>query len=188
VRKKVFLFLLISVILALPARGANLYKGNLYGAFKDKEEIRVYLKEVENAAGDVRVNVAAFRDIFRRVLPRRVNIKFREVNNARLADAVISAKIKRYKFKENAMLIPISIWAVIADTTAPKSSAKLTVDYRVLGPDGGKALMELKNFTTTARLPKGEMTGDKSFRHAAEKSINRFLYRAFHKQKKKSGF
>lgn len=181
--KKIFLALLLCLILISSADAAN-----LYGRFKEKPVIKVYLEEVKSEASNPNVNIPVFKDTFRKIMVERVNINFEPVRDRSAADAVVTADIKKYTFKKNVMPMFFSLWAFIADTTAPKSSATLVVDYRVLTPEDGKLLAEFKDFTTIERRPRKHVAGGKDFFYASAKNINRFLYRAFQKQRKKSRF
>jgi hypothetical protein len=174
------LLLLFSFILA-PDVSAE----NLYDRFKDKPEIRLYLKEVTSEVKEGHVNTSAFRDVFREVLPRRVGMKFKEARNPQAADAAVTAKLKKFTFKKDAIPMFFSVWAALADLSAPKSSAFLVVDYEIRHPRDNTLLAEFRAFTTNERRPKEDMRGPKGFRHAANKNINRFIYRAFYKQRRK---
>ena len=181
--RKIFLSLLLCMALIPSARAAN-----LYSRFKEKPVIKVYLEEVKSEASNPNVDISVFKDTFRKILVKRVNVNFEPVSGKSGADAVVTADIKKYKFKKSVMPMFFSLWAFIADMTAPKSSATLVVDYRVLTPEDGKLLAEFKDFTTVERRPRKHVAGGKDFFYASAKNINRFLYRAFHKQRKKSRF
>ena len=154
---------------------------NLHEMFEDYPHIKLYLKDVTNEAKDPHVKVNVFRDVARDALKERVNIKFVPVDSLDEADVVVTAKIKQYVFTEKALPSIFGAAALAADTATPKSSAKLTVDYELTSPTG-KVLMKHKDFTTEARLPVQEMRGEKAFKHAVDKNVNRFLYRSFREQ------
>ena len=177
-KRVTLLILLISFILVPRAHGANLYT-----KFKDAPAIKIYLKRVTNEVNDPRVKTSAFKDVFKDVLSKRLNINFESAGNPTDADCVINATIKKYSFKKRAMPIPVSPWAIIADATAMKSSAKLVVDYLISDPATGDILAKFKGFTISERRPIKDMAGDEGFKHAAFKNINRLIYRAFYKQK-----
>lgn len=178
--KKLFLvFLLLCFIGTSYARDTNLYE-----MFKDSPHIKVYLEDVANEVENTHINVDTFKDIFKEVLVKRLGIKFIPVDNASQADVVVLGKIKKYVFKEKVMPSFFGTAALVADTAAPKSAAKLVVDYKIISPKDGKTLFSYKNFTTDERRPYKDMLGEKAFTHAATKNINRFIYRAFYKQKR----
>jgi len=155
---------------------------NLYSLFKDKPEIKIHLKKVTSEVSAPHVKNSVFKDVFRKVLPERVNTRFRWANNARSGDCVVTAKIKKYVFTKKAMPSLMGRFSLIADLLAPKSAARLVVDYTITNPDGTKILAEFRDFTINARRPRKDMVGKKAFMHAANKSINRFLHRAFDPQ------
>jgi hypothetical protein len=175
---------IIAILVLCVSVTAYAAKENLYEAFKDHDIIRVSLDPVENDVTDPQVTAAGFTKIFEETLPERLNIAFSCVKNTGEADVVVKARIKKYAFKEKVPPRFFSTASLIADTTAPKSSAKLVVDYEIIDAATGKALMEFKNFTTEERRPIEDMTGEQGFSHAASKNINRFLYRAFYRQRK----
>ena len=158
---------------------------NLYDTFKDKGEIKVYLKDVEIDVKDQDVKEKVFREVFGDVLKERLNIDFIGSRSEKDSDVVVLARIKGYIYRKKVLPSFWSTAAIVADTTAPKSAAKLSVDYKILDPQTGKIILSFKNFTTDTRRPKKEMVKEKAFFYAAEKNINRFIYRAFYKQRKK---
>lgn len=183
-KRIISLFLVFCFAFAPASYGRGPYQ-NLYRKFRDKKEIKVYLKSVKSDLKDVPKSVRAFQKSFKEILPKRVNVKFRQMSSERGADVVITAKITKYEFSAETLPNVISVLGAIVDTTAPKSSAKLTVDYTIFDPSGKEKLSAFKNFTTNERRPKEDMEGEKAFLHAATKNINRFLYRAFQKPKKR---
>lgn len=173
---------LITVFFALTAHAAE---KNLYSKFKGNSRIRVYLGEVTIEAKDAYVNVNVFRSVFDDVLKKRLNIEFVPVRDIADADVVVTARIKDYTFSKSVLPSFFGAGALVADATAPKSAAKLIVDYKVLKPKSKGVLLVYDSFITDERRPVEHMTGEKAFRHAAAKNINRFLYRAFYKQRKR---
>ena len=150
---------------------------NLYKMFKGRPDIKVYLKDVTSDTKDPKVSTGVFEKVFKDVLPERLNIEFIPVDNANQADVVVRARIKSYLFKEKVAPRFFSLAALAADTTAPKSLARLVVDYDITSPEGEKVLLSFKNFTTEERRPTKDMAGEGGFIHAANKNINRFIYR-----------
>ena len=169
---------LLTLCFAVTAHAAE---RNLHKMYEDYDQIKVYLKSVWSESEDPHVKVNVFRDVCKKVLKERINIKFLPVESADEADVIVTAKIKKYAFTENALPSIFGTAALVADATAPKSSAMLTVEYEVISPKG-KMLMKHKDFTTEARLPIKEMKGERAFEHAVYKNANRFLYRTFHEQ------
>jgi len=165
----------------------NTATASLYHKFKNKPEIKLYLSEVKSKVQEPHVKTAVFRKVFRDVLPTRVNIKFKSVSNPKMADAIIKATITKYKFNKKVMPSFFSTWALVADTAAPKSAAGLSVDYEIIDPKTNKVMAKLQNFTIDVRMPIEDMKGEKAFINAATKSINRFIYRSFYRQKSKAG-
>lgn len=157
---------------------------NLHHMFKDAPEIRVYLAEVTSEVDSPYVKVSVFKDIFKDVLEARVDFKFIPVNSPDEADAIVKAHIEKYIFTEKVLPNMLSVWAAIADTTAPKSSAKITVDYVITKPQTGKTLHEASNFTTEERRPQADMNEENAFVYGAIKNINRFLYRTFRERER----
>jgi len=181
-KKALFLFLALCFLAtSVYARSSQ----NLYDKFESNRDIKVYLKDVKNTSDNQAVNANVFKDVFGDVLRRRLNIQFVSVNNAKDADVVITCDIEKYVFTGKAMPSFFGAQSLAADTAAPKSQAILTVDYKVLSPKSGRLMFEARNFTTTERRPIKHMEGASAFKYAAEKNINRFLYRTFHKQKHK---
>ncbi len=154
---------------------------NLYEMFKDYPRIKVFLKEVIDQTGNPEVEIDIFKRVFGETIENRINITFIYVNDEKDADVVVTAKIKTYTFTEKALPSFTSIWAFTADTTAPKSSAKIVVDYEIISPTDGKTLLSYKNFTTDARKPIEQMKGEMGYSSAVDKNVNRFIYRAFYK-------
>ena len=114
---------------------------------------------------------------------------FAPVYNAKDADVIVTAEIKEYVFTEKALPTVFGgMWGVVADTATPKSLAKLVVDYKVINAKNDKLLLEYKYFATEEKRPREDMKGAQAFIHAANKNINRFIYRAFHYQRRKGGF
>lgn len=178
--------LMVLFVSFLIASGAYAVQENLYETLKDKPHIKVYLKEVKNDTKDPHVKLDVFKNVFKEVMTKRINIKFIPVNNAKDADVVVTAEIKEYVFEEN--VLPSFFGgtaAIVADATAPKSSARLVVDYTVTDPKNGDSMLEHKKFTTEARRPVKDMQGEKAFIYATQKNANRFLYRSFHRQRPK---
>jgi len=178
----VFAFLFLCVATVSYAAGDNLSE-----MFKETGEIKVYLKDVKIDISDPDAKEEVFREVFGDVLKKRINIEFVQARSEKDSNVVVLATISKYTYNEKVLPSFWSTAAIIADTTAPKSAAKLSVDYRILDPQTGKTLLSFKNFTTDTRRPQKDMTKDKAFFYAAQKNINRFFYRAFYKQQKKRG-
>lgn len=179
---KTIITIVLVMLLTMPCFAAN---KNLYEMFKGQDEIKVYLKNVETDVSQISVDTGVYREVFKEVLAKRVNKDFTLVRWAKDADVVVAARIKKYIFKDKVMPRFFSTYSLVADATAPKSSGKAVVDYKVYDPAEKKLLMEFKNFTTEERRPRVDMVGDASFRYTMEKNINRFIYRTFSKQNKK---
>ncbi len=178
--KKILIFFLAFCFAAISYADRR----NVYEMFKEKPHIKVYLKKVDSDVDDPYVKINEFKRIFEDVHRKRIKIKFVPVDSADKADVVATVKIKDYIFRKKAMPSIFGAAAVAADTLAMKSSAKLSVDYTLTDPKTGKIITEFKNFTTNARRPVKSMEdGNKAFEFAAEKNINRFIYKAFHEQK-----
>lgn len=177
-KKILIFFIFISLSTTSLAKDKNLYE-----TFKEYPEIKIYLQDIKNKTGNPKVKPEIFREIFEKTMGERLTVKFLCVNAPEKADIAIDATIKRFDFKEKALPSFFSVAALAADMTAPKSAAKLIVDYELSKPDTGKAVFVLKNFTTDARKPIEDMKGDMAYFAAVEKNVNRFLYRAFYKQK-----
>ena len=180
-KKTILFFLLLTITI-------NAYgiEKNLYHTFKDYPEIKVHFEEVISEADHPNVNIRVFEEIFNNVLPQRIGIKFVPVASGDLADVIIKANIKDHAFTEKAMPLMFSAMTLVADSTTPKSAAKLVVDYQIIDPKTGEIISEFKAFTTQERRPIKDMEDEKAFKHVATKNVNRFLYRAFYEQKKKS--
>ncbi|MFH1594474.1 MAG: hypothetical protein ABID09_07245 [Candidatus Omnitrophota bacterium] len=179
---RAILLALISLLLV-----TNLYaaENNLNEMFKDMNEIKVYLREATSTIDAPDVDMVRFKEIFNDVLTKRINMSFVPVANPGDADLIIDATVKGYVFKEKVMPSIFGTAALVADTTAPKSAAKLVVDYTIYDPKDNKILATYKNFTTDARHPVKEMEDGKAFALAATKNANRFIYRAFYEQQKR---
>ncbi len=161
------------------------YSNNLYEMFRDYQKIKVFLKEVIDQTGNPQVKTDIFKKVFRETIENRINITFIYVNDKKNADVIMTAKIKSYVFTEKALPSFMSVWAFTADTTAPKSSAKIVVDYEIISPTDGRALLSYKNFTTNTRKPREQMKGEMGYTNSVAKNVNRFIYRAFYKQRNK---
>lgn len=180
-RKTAYLFfILICLTTALYAYGNNLYE-----IFRDYQKIKVFLKEVIDQTGNPQVRIDVFKSVFGETIENRKNIAFIYVNDKKDADVIVTAKIKNYVFTERALPSFMSVWAFAADTTAPKSSAKIAVDYEIISPADNRVLLSYKNFTTDARKPIEQMKGEMGYSNSVAKNVNRFIYRAFYKQRGK---
>lgn len=182
-KKIVLIFILIFLAAKLYASPDNLYE-----AFKDYYEIKVFLKDVINETEDSNVKTDVFKKVFKDVLTERVNINFIPVDNEKDADVIVISRIKDYVFTERALPMraaPFFIIAVtiIADTAEPKSAAKLIVDYEIRRPEDNKAIFSYKNLTTEARQIRENMKGEMGYIHALRENINRFIFRAFYERK-----
>ncbi len=173
---------IIAVLFALVLTG-NAVADNLYEDFKYKPEIRVYLKDVTSEVEDPAVNIKLFREIFNEVLLKRLNMRFVPVNSMENADVIITALIKGYVFNEKVLPSFFSTASIVADTAAPKAAAKLVVDYKVISPVDGGVILKAKNFTTDERRPQKDMNSDNAFAFAANKNVNRFIFRSFYKER-----
>lgn len=161
------------------------YSENLHRRFKDSPLVKVFLKDVRDDSGNPAVSVEDYRRIFRETLDDRVNMKFRAVDSDAEADVVVEADIKSYAFSEKPLPRFYSAYAVVADVTAPKSSGKIVVDYRVKEPSSGKMLLHFRSFTTEQSMPMKDMEGPSGFVNTAGESIDRFIYRAFYPAKRR---
>ena len=161
------------------------YDNNLYEIFKDYQKIKVFLKEVTDRTGNPQIETDIFKRVFGETIENRKNITFINVNDEKNADVIVATKIKNYIFTERALPSFMSIWAFTADTTAPKSSAKIVVDYEIINPADNRVLLSYKNFTTDARKPIEQMKGEMGFSNAVAKNVDRFIYRAFYRQRDK---
>lgn len=161
------------------------YSNNLYEMFRDYQKIKVFLKEVIDQTGNPQVEIDIFKSVFGETIEDRINITFIYVNDEKNADVIVTAKIKNYVFTERALPSFTSVWAFTADTTAPKSSAKIVVDYEIISPTDSRILLSYKNFTTDARKPIEQMKGEMGYSSSVAKNVDRFIYRAFYKQRNK---
>lgn len=175
VRKIVLCFLIIAGI-AFSAEARDHLK-----KFRDRDEIKVYLKDVVNKTKSDLVSPEAFRKVFDAAMAARVKVKFEVVGSEAEADVVIDAAVKTYVFKAKVMPRFYSTYALVADATAPKSFAKVIVDYKVYEARTGKKLLEFPNFTTEERLPVDMMAETGPGNAALKKSIDRFVFKAFYK-------
>jgi len=177
----------IVILIALCCMVSSVYAAsdNLYEQYKGMPEIKVYLKEVTNDTNDPHVNIKAFEKVFKDSLSKRINMNFVSVDNPKEAAVMVTAKIKKYAFTEKAKPSMFGAAAFVADTATPKSAAKLVVDYKIISPTNDKVLLEYKNFTTDERRPQADMLDANAFVNAAIKNINRFIYRAFYKKRKR---
>ena len=178
--------ILLALVFLFVATGVSADNENLYYMFEDKPHIKVYLKEATSEVNDPAVSINEFKRIFDDVHRNRVNIKFMPVDSPDKADVIVTAKIVSYSMTERALPSLFGAAALVADTTSPKSSATLSVNYTIIDAETGKVLSEFDNFKTDARRRVRNMKGAKAFEFAAEKNISRFIYRAFHKQKPKA--
>ncbi len=181
--KKIFLVFLVLCFAAVSYAGER----NVYEMFKEKPHIKVYLKEVTSETENPDIKISEFKRIFDDVHRKRIGIKFVPVESGDEADVIVTANIERYVFTKKVAPSLFGVAALVADTLAPKSSAKLVVDYKVTDPMTGKLITEFKDFTTDARRPVKNMEeGSKAFEFAAMKNINRFIYKTFCEQKTKA--
>ena len=123
-KKAILIFLAVCFAVSSYARERNLYE-----KFKNKPHIKVYLKEVTSEAENPNAKISEFKRIFTDTHRKRINIKFVPVDSADKADVIATVKIKSYVFTEKALPSIFGVAALAADTLAPKSSAKLVVDY-----------------------------------------------------------
>lgn len=178
-KKIILILLLLCLTVTSYARDRNLYE-----RFKDAPHIKVYLKEVTSGIKDPHVDINMFKRIFKKVLEKRLNIKFISVDRAAGADVIVTARIKKYVFKKKVAPSFFGTPALVADIAAPKSEARLAVDYKITSPTTGKVLWEYKDFGRTERRPRKVMTDKKAFGYAAVKNINWFFYKAFYKERR----
>jgi len=177
--RKIAIFVLFFAICC-----ASVYaERNLYEVFKGKDVIKVYLKEVKDDTGDSLVNENLFSEVFEDVIKKRINIKFEPVKSPDQADVIIEADIHKFDYKEKVHPRFYSAYALVADATAPKSSARIVVDYTVKIPGGRE--YKFKRFTTEERQPREGLDKDGALKGAIIKNVNRFIYRAFYKQRKR---
>lgn len=171
------LFLLIAFIYY----AANLYamENNLYEKFKDDREIRIFLEDVVNETDSPAVKTDVFRNVFKETIEKRLEMKFAYTNDKKDADAVVIVRIKNYTFTANAMPFFFSTASLAADALTPKSSGKIAVDYEVIQPSDGRALLHYKNLTTEERRPHKDMEGDKGFVNSVNENVNKFIHKTF---------
>ncbi|MBN1354030.1 MAG: hypothetical protein JW994_05135 [Candidatus Omnitrophica bacterium] len=175
--------IVLSLLIAIVAFTSYAADKNLHERFEDYDQIKVYLDDVTDRSGNPAVSTAKFRDIFNDVLKKRINVYFIPVTSEKEADVVVNVVIDEYAFERVAMPLFFSWKLLLIDATSPKSYAKLTVNYRIQDPKNGRTLLEYNRFTVGVRRPIKQMKGDSAFIYAAAMSTNRFLYRAFYKQK-----
>jgi len=180
VKKLVCAFVAALLLFSGPAWGKNLYE-----LFKDKPIINVYLNKVENLTGEDNFNESEFKKIFGEALRKRINIQFSLVDKKEDADVVIDALVKDYVFREKVLPRMFSVASLAADTATPKSLTKLVVDYNIFDQEEGKLLMSFANFTTEERFPVQFMQGENAPIASLKGNVDRFVYRAFYKEKDK---
>ncbi len=184
-KKILLLFVLVSLATSLYAS-----QNNLYEMFEDYYEIKIFLKDVINETENPDAKTNVFRDVFKDVVNKRINIKFIPVDREENADVIVNSKIKDYIFTEDpfplrAVPIVMMPFVAMADTAEPKSSGKLVVDYEVRRPKDNKILFSYKHLATDKRKPKEKMTEDVAYTCALWENINRFIFKAFYKRGKR---
>ena len=157
---------------------------NLYHRFSEKSEIKVYLKDVKNESDAKEVDIKIFKKIFKEELGQRIAMNFVSVETQDEADVAVSATIEKYAFTEKALPNFLSLYALAADSTAPKSQADLVVSYVVRDARSDRIIAKKNNFTIAERRPIDDMKGENAFKFACEKSINRFIFRMFRQQER----
>lgn len=180
------LFLVVVIYLFLTS-GLHASRDNLYKIFNIYPEIKVYLGGVIDETGHPDVKVDLFRNVFKDVLRKRVNIEFIPVETESEADVIINCRIRDYVFQKKAPPyrpgpLFISAIAVVADTAEPKSAAKLVVDYEVRRPEDDKVIYSYKKLTTEERQPQALMEGEMGYIAGLKENMNRFIFRAFYKR------
>ena len=176
-------FLIIAFV-SLMVFSAFASEDNLHHLFKDYSVIKIYLNNVEiTASHDGEVNEKDFREVFKEMAEKRINIKFEPVDTADQADVVVNAHIEEYVYRKRVLPRVTSLWALIADGTRPKSMGKLRIDYEITCPNHNNHKVARENFITEERLPVEDMYKEIAFIHSARRNVNRFLYRTFYEQK-----
>jgi len=153
---------------------------NLNKMFKNKKVVKVFLSNVVNETGKPDASIEVFKKAFADELASRKNMKFEAAATQADADVVVDAKIKSFEFKARVLPRFMGVESLAADMTAPKSYAKLVVDYTITSVKTGKELAMFKNFTTEELRPVKHMEGEKGYFWGISLNIKRFVYRAFY--------
>ncbi len=172
----------IIVLLAFVFFSGAAFSDNLYSRFDGKDEIKVYMESFRDVSGKG-IDAGLFKKLFSEALAKRINIKFVMVDDVRSADVVIICEARRYEYREKVLPRFFSAYALVADTTSPKSLAVLSMNYDVIEPATGKEIFTLRDFTTETRMPVNEMKGRNAVENAISQNVDRFVYRTFYKQK-----
>ncbi|MDD5438865.1 MAG: hypothetical protein PHS37_01605 [Candidatus Omnitrophica bacterium] len=162
----------------------NVYAAtNLYEKYAKNKAVKIFLNNVVNDTGKPDASVDVFKKAFKDELAGRMSVKLESAASQADADVVVDAKIKSFEFKSRVLPRFTGAETLAADMTAPKSYAKLIVEYTVTSVKTGKELLKYPNFTTEELRPVAHMEGEKGYMWGISLNIKRFVYRAFCKQK-----
>lgn len=167
----------------MSATASSARENNLYTREAKDGLVSIYLKNVTNSSGLNEINTDEFKSLFQDVLNDRINITFISAKSEKEADVVVDADIKNYVFSPNVLPNVMSVYGFVADSTAPKSAAKIVVDYQVIDPATGDIIYTMDNLTTEERRPVDDMVGSAAVEYAIKGNINRFLFKTFYQQR-----
>jgi hypothetical protein len=156
-------------------------EASLMGLFKDKQPIKVFLKDFANESGKNQIIAEDFRKSVENAMLSRKSIKFEVVNDAGSSDIQVSAIIKKYQYLDKGPMKPTLApggFFIEMAATAAHNYAEMTVEYTVIDTKTSNVLWK----DTLTPYVKKTMTPDESVPMVYKTAAKNFLWRAFGKR------
>jgi hypothetical protein len=153
--------------------------------FKDKDVVKVYVKDVSNASGQSLVTARDFKAIIETSLLKRRSMTFKMVSTAAQSDIQISAIIEKFQYLVRGPLKPslgIETTLLDAAATATMNYVEMAANFTVIDTVTGNVLWKdgVENYL------KKMMTLEESVPMISDKITRDFIWHCFGKANHRS--
>mgnify|MGYP001608839018 CR=1 FL=1 len=176
-RKVLAVLAVVALVLAI-AVPAPAEDGDLEYLVKDKDVVKVFVKDFTNESGQAQVSSADFKKELEKALTLRKAVKFEIVSNPEASDFQIGGVIKNYMYSKTDPITPTtSPAALVLDAATTENYVEMTVDFEVVQTKNGKAVWQedVKSYL------KHTMTPEEALPMIYDKEARTFLWKSFGK-------
>lgn len=176
--KTLAFFTSAALVLALSGSAIAEGRGDLEYLVKDKDVVKVFVKDLSNESGQAQVSASEFKKELEKALTLRKAVKFEIVSRPDASDFQIGGVIKNYMYSKTDPITPTtSPAALVLDAATTENYVEMTVDFEVTQTKTGKIVWQ----KPVVSYVKHTMTPEESLPIVYDKVARTFLWKSFGK-------
>jgi hypothetical protein len=177
--------IMLAIIMCCAASTASCdTEGALSSYFRNKDVIKVYVKDISNSSGQALITAEDFKAILEASLLKRKAMTFKMVSTAADSDIQISATIEKFQYLARGPLKPtvgFGTGLLDAAASATMNYAEMAVNFTVLSTKTGNVLWK----DGVEGYLKKLMTAEESVPMISDKIARQFIWQCFGKANRK---